>query len=83
MKLQELSIPIKQDSKINLAIIKANAFLLKKYFLEFNAIINAVKKTELLKSLWNVEFNGTVIGDWESIKFKTATEKTMFLIRWS
>jgi hypothetical protein len=83
MKLQEFIIPIKQDSKINSAIIKANAFLLKKYFLEFSAITDAVKKTELLKSFWNIEFNGIVIGDWEFIKFKTATEKTMFLIRWS
>jgi hypothetical protein len=84
MLAPELFLKITNDNgeKINSSIIKANGFILEKYSSDF-IYVSSEDKNELLKSLWDIEFKGQVVDEWNGIQFNSLNDKMIFLLRWA
>jgi len=82
--MNEPTIPVITDAKINDVFIKANGYILKKYNDRFNNIKNYEEKLNLLKSLWGTEFFADLITDNEtpiSIQFYNENSMTLFFFK--
>lgn len=73
------------DLTINSIFVKANSFLLEKYFKDFQEV-DVSYKTDLLEKLWLTEYKAKLLKEnnqWSCISFDKKTDHTMFLLRWS
>jgi hypothetical protein len=76
---------INSNGTIKSVFVKANAFLLEKYFEDFQKVDDAHKIT-LLENLWLTEYKATLLkkhDQWSCISFIRKIDHTMFLLRWS
>jgi hypothetical protein len=76
---------INSNLTINPLFVKANSFLLEKYFKDFEEG-NSFSKTALLEKLWLTEYKAVLLKEdnqWSRISFDRKTDHTIFLLRWS
>jgi hypothetical protein len=84
--MNELTIPVITDTKINDVFIKANGYILKKYHDQFTKINNYNEKLDLLKNLWSKEFFSHLIIDKNtpiSIQFFNTNSMTLFFFKFN
>ena len=70
-----------QKNKVNVTIIKANSFLLKKYKNNFDELKTNDEKFMFLKCLWKKEFGASFYK--RSIKFNNQYQQMMFSIKFN
>jgi hypothetical protein len=78
---------VNQTGNISTAFIKANRYILQIYQeqLEKTTIF---QKSNILETLWKKEFNAELLkkknnDHWDTIRFNSEIEKTLFLLKWS
>lgn len=68
-----------KENNVNLAFVKANSYLLKKY----KSSMPLEDKFSELKNLWKKEWNIIIDADWQKLHFPTQRSLDLFLLRWS
>ena len=82
--MDDRSIPIIIDNKINPVFIKANTFLLERYKDKFD-YSGDNKNNQCLEKLWQENFNAELVknstGLYTEIVFLSQSERTVFLLK--
>ena len=80
--MPKISISIRTLEGVCPSIVRANAYLICQNKKILDLVNTDEEKTNTLKNLWTTEFNATIINDWETVEFRQAHDKTLFLLQW-
>ena len=82
LPVPKICVSIRNSDGVHPSLVRANAYLISQHKEQLDSAKTAEEKTGILKILWNTEFNALVINDWETVEFRQAQDKTLFLLQW-
>jgi hypothetical protein len=82
LTVSKISVSMRNSDGVHPSLVRANAYLISQHKEQLDLARTAEEKASILKVLWAEEFNALVINDWETVEFRQAQDKTLFLLQW-